>query len=79
MENKIIEQLVDLAEACRKKDIKPIICGGLGIYLSYCRKTDEIQQMLRATQDIDLMFSRQDLIEEAKRKAMAEMITGELE
>ncbi len=79
MENKIIKQLVELADACQQRDIKPIICGGLGIYLSFCRKEDAIQQMLRATQDIDLMFSRQDLLEETKRKAMAEMITGELE
>lgn len=79
MENRIIKQLTELADACQKKDIKPIICGGLGVYLSFCRKEDDIQQMLRATQDIDLMFSKQDLLEEAKRKAMAEIITGELE
>jgi hypothetical protein len=35
--------------------------------------------MIRVTQDIDLMFCRKDLLEEAKRKAMAEMITGQLE
>lgn len=79
MENKIIKQLVELADACQKKNIKPIICGGIGVYLSFCRKDDEIREMLRATQDIDLMFSKRDLLEEAKRKAMAEIITGELE
>lgn len=79
MENRIIKQLAELAEACQRKNIKPIICGGLGVYLSFCRKEDEIQQMLRATQDIDLMFSKHDLLEEAKRQAMAEMITEELE
>jgi hypothetical protein len=30
-------------------------------------------------QNIDLMFCRQDLLQEAKRKAMAEMITGQLQ
>jgi hypothetical protein len=79
MENRIIKQLVELAEACQKKDIKPIVCGGLGVYLSFCEKEGDIQQMLRATQDIDLMLSKQDLLEEAKRNAMAEIITGELE
>jgi hypothetical protein len=79
MNNILIKQLSELAIACQQKDIKPIICGGLGVYLSFCRKEDEIRQMIRATQDIDLMFCRQDLIEEAKRKAMAEIITEKLE
>jgi len=77
--NLLIKQLSELAEAFRKRDIKPIICGGLGVYLSFCRKEDSVRQMLRATQDIDLMFSKQDLLAEAKRNAMAEIITEELE
>jgi hypothetical protein len=77
--NSLIKQLGELAKACQRKDVKPIICGGLGVYLSFCRKEGEIRQMIRATQDIDLMFCGQDLLEEAKRKAMAEIITGELE
>ncbi len=78
MENSIISQLSELANSCQKRDIKPIICGGFGVYLSFCRKQDDIQKMLRTTQDIDLMFSKQDLLEEVKRNAMAEIITGEL-
>lgn len=74
----IIRQLAALAQACQKRNIKPIICGGLGVYLRFCGK-EEIREIRRATQDIDLMFSRQDLLEEAKRTAMAEMITGELQ
>jgi hypothetical protein len=46
METNITKQLVELAEACQKRNIKPIICGGLGVYLSFCRKEDQIQQML---------------------------------
>lgn len=77
-DNIIIKQLVALAQACQRRDITPIICGGLGVYLSFCRK-QEIREIRRVTQDIDLMFSRQDLLEEVKRTAMAEMITGELQ
>ena len=74
----LIKQLAELATACQRKDIKPIICGGLGIYLSYCNKENEVKQMLRATQDIDLMLSKSDLLQEAKRNAIAEIITDEL-
>ncbi|MCF7956980.1 MAG: nucleotidyl transferase AbiEii/AbiGii toxin family protein [Phycisphaerae bacterium] len=79
MDNTIFNQLSELAQACRRIDVKPIICGGLGIYLSFCKKDNEIQQMIRATQDIDLMLSKQDLLEESKRKAIDEIITHELE
>jgi hypothetical protein len=78
MDNILIKQLAELAKACQRKDVKPIICGGLGVYLSFCNRENEISQMIRATQDIDLMLSRQDLLEEAKRKAIAEIITEEL-
>lgn len=79
MDNILIKQLAELAKACQQIDVKPIICGGLGVYLSFCNKENEINQMIRATQDIDLMLSKKDLLEEAKRKAIAEMITDELE
>jgi hypothetical protein len=79
MDDKLIRQLGELASACRQREVKPIICGGLGVYLSFCKKEGQIRQMIRATQDIDLMFCRQDLLQEAKRKAMAEMITGQLQ
>ncbi len=78
MDDILIKQLMELAIACQRKDVKPIICGGLGVYLSFSNKDDEINQMIRATQDIDLMLSKQDLLEEAKRKAIAEIITDEL-
>ncbi len=78
MDNMIIQQLAELARACEKKDIKPIICGGLGVYLSYCNKENEIQNMIRATQDIDLMLCKEDLLQESKRNAIAEIITDEL-
>ncbi|MHC4926947.1 MAG: hypothetical protein ACYTER_06390, partial [Planctomycetota bacterium] len=74
----LIKQLAELATACQRKDVKPIVCGGLGIYLSFCNKDNKVNQMLRATQDIDLMLSKADLLEEAKRNAIAEIITDEL-
>lgn len=79
MDDLLIRQLTELAQACKRKEIRPIICGGLGVYLSFCGKEDDIKNMLRATQDIDLMFSKEDLLEEAKRRAMAEVIREELE
>ena len=75
----LVRQLRELAIAFRRKEIRPIICGGLGVYLSCSRKSGDIRQMIRATQDIDLMFCRRDLLDEAKRQAMAEIIKGELE
>ncbi len=78
MDNNLLEQLAELVIACHRKNVKPIVCGGLGVYLSFCNKDDEINQMLRATWDIDLMLSKKDLLEEAKRNAIAEIITNEL-
>ncbi len=78
MDNELLTQLSELAVACNKGGISPIICGGLGVYLSFCRKESEVAQMIRATQDIDLMLSPRDLIEEAKRRAIAKIITEDL-
>ncbi len=79
LNNSLIIQLTELAKAFQQRDIKPIICGGLGVYLSSCTKESPITQMIRATQDVDLVFSKQDLIDQSKRNAMAEVIVGELE
>jgi hypothetical protein len=49
MDDKLIRQLGELASACRQREVKPIICGGLGVYLSFCKKEGEIRQMIRAT------------------------------
>ena len=78
MDDNLIKQLAELAKACQRKEVKPIICGGLSVYLSFCHKEGEINHMIRATRDIDLMLSKQDLLEKAKRKAIAEIITDEL-
>jgi len=79
MDNELLMQLSELAIACNERDISPIICGGLGIYLSFCKKESEVAQMIRATQDIDLMLSSRDLIKEVKRIAIAKIITEDLE
>jgi len=78
MDSELLMQLSELAVACNEKEISPIICGGLGIYLSFCKKESAVAQMIRATQDIDLMLSPQDIIEETKRRAIAKIITDEL-
>jgi hypothetical protein len=41
MDNILIKQLAELAKACQRKDVKPIICGGLGVYLSFCNKEND--------------------------------------
>ncbi len=74
----ILRQLIELAKSCHRAGIKPIICGGMGVYLSFYGRQSEIQQMIRATHDIDLMLSREDLLEEAKRRAIADIITKDL-
>ncbi|MCE5186527.1 MAG: nucleotidyl transferase AbiEii/AbiGii toxin family protein [Planctomycetaceae bacterium] len=74
----LVAQLRELAIACRQKNIRPIICGGCGVYLHLAGKTTEAQPIVRATTDIDVMFSRQDLLDELKRQAMAEIILKEL-
>jgi len=78
MDNALLMQLGELARACCNAGIKPIICGGLGVYLSFFKKHNEISNMIRATQDIDLMLSRQDIIEEAKRRIIADILTKDL-
>jgi hypothetical protein len=79
MDSDLSMQLTELAVACNAREISPIICGGLGIYLSFCKKENEVAQMIRATQDIDLMLSSRDLVEEVKRIAIAKIITEDLE
>jgi len=54
--------------------LKPLICGGLGIYLLFRDRSEDI----RATTDIDLMISCSQALDEAKRSAIAELIVDEL-
>ncbi len=78
MNRKIIEQLADLAAAFNRIRLKPVICGGLGIYLCFHKSEDQARQMIRATTDIDLMLTKTQVLEQARRRAIAEIIIGEL-
>ncbi|MFH1716971.1 MAG: nucleotidyl transferase AbiEii/AbiGii toxin family protein [Planctomycetota bacterium] len=78
MDRRIIEQLADLAESFNRIGLKPVICGGLGIYLCFHNAEGQARQMIRATTDIDLMLTKTQVFEQARRRAIAEIITGEL-
>jgi len=78
MDDTIFGQLAELARSLNKIGVRPLICGGLGVYLSLCKRQNEARKMLRATRDIDLMLTEQDVSEEAKRNAIANIITVEL-
>lgn len=78
MDARIINQLTDLAESFNRIGLKPVICGGLGIYLCFHEARGQARQMIRATTDIDLMLTKTQVLEQAQRRAIAEMITGEL-
>jgi hypothetical protein len=75
MDKRIIEQLADLAEAFNRIRIKPVICGGLGIYLCFHKSGDQNQQLIRPTTDIDLMLTESQVLEQAQRRAIADTIT----
>lgn len=75
MDRKILYQLAELAESFAKIGLTPVICGGLGIYLSFHKSTEET---IRATNDIDLMLTKTQLLEQSRCNAIAEIITDKL-
>jgi len=78
MDSRLIEQLAELAESFNRIGLKPVICGGLGLYLCFRNAQGQASRMIRATTDIDLMLTRTQVLKEAERRAIAEIITGEL-
>jgi len=70
--------LADLAESFNRIGLKPVICGGLGIYLCFHECEGEAQGLIRTTNDIDLILTKTQVIEKARCRAIAEIITGEL-
>ena len=78
MDERLIDQLAELAESFNRIGLKPVICGGLGIYLCFHKATGQARQMIRATTDIDLMLTNTQVREEAERRAIAETITDGL-
>ena len=79
MDETILIQLAELAKPLNKIGIKPVICGGLGVYLCFCKSEGSARSMIRATNDIDLMIIKEQVAEMSRREAIAEIITGELE
>ncbi len=78
MDRRIFQQLADLAESFNRIGLKPVICGGLGIYLCFNKYEGEAQGLIRTTNDIDLILTKTQVLEQAKCRAIAEIITDEL-
>ncbi len=77
MDDAILRQLAELAKAFNKIGVKPVICGGLGVYLCFNKSEDAARSMIRATNDIDLMIIKEQVAEMSRREAIAEVIKGE--
>ena len=78
MDKRIFQQLADLAESFNRIGLKPVICGGLGIYLCLNKYEGEAKELIRTTNDIDLILTKSQVIEQARCRAIAEIITGKL-
>jgi len=70
----LIEQLAELAESFNRIGLKPVICGGLGLYLCFYKAEGQAREMIRVTNDIDLMLTETQVLEQARRQAIAEII-----
>lgn len=79
MDDALLGQLAELAKAFNKIGIKPVICGGLGVFLCFRNSDGAAHNIIRATNDIDLMIIKQQVAEMSSREAIAEIITGELD
>ena len=77
MDKNLLNQLYELSSAFSKIGLRPLICGGLGIYLSLRNRQFDLD--IRTTNDIDLMLTRKQVNDQAHAKAIAEIITGQLE
>ncbi|MGB8226274.1 MAG: hypothetical protein WCE45_05345 [Sedimentisphaerales bacterium] len=75
MDREIFQHLVELSQSFAKIGLTPVICGGLGIYLSFHKNTEEV---VRATNDTDLILTKTQILEQSHRNAIAEIINCEL-
>jgi hypothetical protein len=57
MDKRLIEQLAELAESFNRIGLRPVICGGLGIYLCFHEAEGQASRMIRTATDIDLMLT----------------------
>ena len=79
MDDAVLGQLAELAKAFNGIGEKPVICGGLGVFLRFRDSHGAAHNIIRATNDIDLMMTKQMVLENSHQNAIAEIITGELE
>ena len=77
MNEEVINQLQDLARAFNKAGMKPVICGGLGVYLRFSNRQSDFE--LRATTDIDLMVTKTQAQSRASREAILKAIKDDLQ
>lgn len=78
MDNIIFQQLGELAQSFGKIGLKPVVCGGLAVYLHFYKSQDEAQRLIRTTNDVDLMLTPTQVLEKSCRNAIAEIITHTL-
>jgi hypothetical protein len=78
MDSAVFQQLLELTQGFNKIGLKPVICGGLGLYLLF-RDRPKDPEDIRTTTDIDLMIPSSQACNEVERNAIAELITEELQ
>jgi hypothetical protein len=78
MEGWLLEQLAELTREMGSIGLRPVICGGMGVYLSFYNRAVDGRTSIRATTDIDLMITRSQAVDKATLDALAEKITGPL-
>lgn len=79
MDEILLNQLAELAEQLNKIGIKPVICGGLGVYLRFRDSEGAARGIIRATNDIDFMITKEMVLEQSRQNTIAEIITDKLE
>ena len=77
MNESVLEQLSELVKAFNKIGLKPVICGGLAVYLRFSNRQNDFE--LRATNDIDLMVTKTQAQNEANRLAILKAIKDDLQ
>lgn len=74
MDDKIANQLIELTRAFNQVGLKPMICGGLGVHLTFFGRETEVP--IRTTNDIDLMLTENHI---AHREIVANIVTDRLQ
>ncbi len=78
MERWLLDQLTELTRVMGSIDMRPVICGGMGVYLSFHNRAVDGRTSIRATTDIDMMITRSQAVDKETLDALAEKIMGPL-